>query len=247
MCTNSLPSLSNLFKRRAIASHMCQVCGQGDESVEHLFLLCPWTKPIWFGSSFQWICDDSNKGRNNFYFEHFEVDPSAVLRAAGEKVSWDGTRMFKYNSDAALVDSSHLCATSFIIFDDHGFILTGSVSKFWAFSPLIAEALALREAINACASLDLENVNFEYDCKLLINALLGTSVQWEIAPIVFDIRSLLAANNSFQVHWIPRSLNCPADWVARATLIGVLLPLWTSCPPVDLRRVVPLGRLGWFG
>ncbi|KAF7840058.1 cellulose synthase A catalytic subunit 6 [UDP-forming]-like isoform X1 [Senna tora] len=63
MCTNALPSLRNLFRRKMAPSPVCQICGLEEETIEHIFLLCPWTQPIWFGSIFQWSLNSLNVSR----------------------------------------------------------------------------------------------------------------------------------------------------------------------------------------
>ncbi|KAF7822000.1 uncharacterized protein G2W53_027455 [Senna tora] len=56
---------------------------------------------------------------------------------------------------------------------------------------MVAEALALKEAISACANLDLRDVIFESDCLSLVEAVNGSKVFWSIALIVDDIRALM--------------------------------------------------------
>lgn len=48
--SNSIPSKSNLFKRKTVTDPRCSICNEEVESVEHIFLLCPWTRRVWFGS-----------------------------------------------------------------------------------------------------------------------------------------------------------------------------------------------------
>ncbi|KAL6279433.1 hypothetical protein ACE6H2_016314 [Prunus campanulata] len=48
--SNAIATKLNLFKRKISQSSMCPVCENNEESVEHLFLLCPWTAAVWFGS-----------------------------------------------------------------------------------------------------------------------------------------------------------------------------------------------------
>lgn len=38
-----------MFKKRITRDPICLVCKGGEETIEHLFLLCAWTTPIWFG------------------------------------------------------------------------------------------------------------------------------------------------------------------------------------------------------
>lgn len=51
LCKNVVPTRCNLFKRKMADSNTCPVCQEATEDVEHLLLLCPWTRPIWFGST----------------------------------------------------------------------------------------------------------------------------------------------------------------------------------------------------
>ncbi|KAI4332569.1 hypothetical protein L6164_017466 [Bauhinia variegata] len=57
ICQHDLPIYQSLFQRKICDSPLCPICGEEDETLEHLFLLCPWTQPIWFESEFQWIVD----------------------------------------------------------------------------------------------------------------------------------------------------------------------------------------------
>lgn len=49
-CHNCLPIQVNMRKRRLCNSQLCLVCGEDAETIEHAFLLCAWTRPLWFGS-----------------------------------------------------------------------------------------------------------------------------------------------------------------------------------------------------
>ncbi|RDX74965.1 TMV resistance protein N, partial [Mucuna pruriens] len=56
-CQDALPTYEYLFRRKLVNSPLCPICGTEPETVEHVFLVCPWTRPFWFGSDFQW-CND---------------------------------------------------------------------------------------------------------------------------------------------------------------------------------------------
>lgn len=47
----ALPMMVALYHRYSSASPTCPLCHIHDESVEHLFLLCPWVAAIWFGGA----------------------------------------------------------------------------------------------------------------------------------------------------------------------------------------------------
>lgn len=59
VCSNAIATRENLFKRNCSPSPLCQICNSQVESVDHLLLECPWTKPVWFGSSFGSLETDS--------------------------------------------------------------------------------------------------------------------------------------------------------------------------------------------
>lgn len=46
---NILPVQENLFKKRISRSNICPICKKETESIEHTFLRCDWTRPVWFG------------------------------------------------------------------------------------------------------------------------------------------------------------------------------------------------------
>ncbi|QHO00044.1 uncharacterized protein DS421_13g403050 [Arachis hypogaea] len=50
----------NLWKRKITNSPICRICRNGEESVEHAILLCPWTRPTWFGAQIQAIPTDNS-------------------------------------------------------------------------------------------------------------------------------------------------------------------------------------------
>nr|XP_028950430.1 uncharacterized protein LOC103405620 isoform X1 [Malus domestica]XP_028950431.1 uncharacterized protein LOC103405620 isoform X1 [Malus domestica]XP_028950432.1 uncharacterized protein LOC103405620 isoform X1 [Malus domestica]XP_028950433.1 uncharacterized protein LOC103405620 isoform X1 [Malus domestica]XP_028950434.1 uncharacterized protein LOC103405620 isoform X1 [Malus domestica] len=41
--------MKNLYIRRSSLSPICPLCNSNDESIEHLFLFCPWVEVVWFG------------------------------------------------------------------------------------------------------------------------------------------------------------------------------------------------------
>lgn len=40
---------SSLSRRKISKDSICPICKDEEESLEHLFFLCPWTTPTWFG------------------------------------------------------------------------------------------------------------------------------------------------------------------------------------------------------
>ncbi|OMO67492.1 reverse transcriptase [Corchorus capsularis] len=46
-CRNALPTAMGLFKRNCRDSGLCSICGQGEETIEHILLTCDWTRGVW--------------------------------------------------------------------------------------------------------------------------------------------------------------------------------------------------------
>lgn len=52
VCHNILPIKASLFKKKITQNPFCPICNSEPETIEHVFLLCPWTRPLWFGLQF---------------------------------------------------------------------------------------------------------------------------------------------------------------------------------------------------
>ena len=48
----ALAIMDNLFRRRSSSSPVCPLCKSNAETMDHLFLFCPWVESIWFGGRF---------------------------------------------------------------------------------------------------------------------------------------------------------------------------------------------------
>lgn len=48
-CHNVIPVKDNLWRKTVIGEKLCPTCNLEPESQEHMLLLCPRTKPFWFG------------------------------------------------------------------------------------------------------------------------------------------------------------------------------------------------------
>ncbi|KAL3719109.1 hypothetical protein ACJRO7_004112 [Eucalyptus globulus] len=68
LCQNALPTKDNLFQRKIIPNPICSLCNQGVETVEHLLLLCPWTKELWKHPKLQIHISPKNLTRIEIWF-----------------------------------------------------------------------------------------------------------------------------------------------------------------------------------
>ena len=85
-------------------------------------------------------------------------------------------------------------------------------------SPLVAEALALRAAINNCKELGIQKIQCESDSSQLIKAINDGNAVAEIYGIVADIIILSMSFVSISFVWIPREKNKVADSLAKQAL-----------------------------
>ncbi|XP_033134437.1 uncharacterized protein LOC117127842 [Brassica rapa] len=85
-------------------------------------------------------------------------------------------------------------------------------------SALVAEALAMKEAMMTCCRLGVKDVRFESDSRLLINAIIGKDPLLEIYGVVEDIHILSNAFDVFSFAWLSRERNGEADMLAKNAL-----------------------------
>lgn len=93
-----------------------------------------------------------------------------------------------------------------------------STTTPYVVSPLIAEGLALREAIWSCKQLGFTNICCESDSTLLVQAVNAVSIASELYGITADIFSLADFFNSISFRWISRESNSEADGLAKQCL-----------------------------
>lgn len=98
-------------------------------------------------------------------------------------------------------------------------------------SSLIAEGLALREAVDACRTLGLKEVRFESDSAQLIKAINGRDSALELYGIVEDIQWMAKDFEIAVFVWISHLRNVVADVLAKNALnvfeqevVGELIP-----------------------
>ncbi|KAG2247845.1 hypothetical protein Bca52824_087473 [Brassica carinata] len=92
-------------------------------------------------------------------------------------------------------------------------------------SPLMAEALAMREAVLDAKRNCLSTVWFRTDSHELARALNSKSYPVELFGVLMDIESLSLSFSFFHVSFIGREHNTVADSLAKTTLYSSLPPL----------------------
>ncbi|CAN7015191.1 unnamed protein product, partial [Brassica rapa subsp. trilocularis] len=89
-------------------------------------------------------------------------------------------------------------------------------------SPLIAEGLALREALKHCITNGLDSIRMESDSSQLIRAITRHEPLTELHGVMSDISNLSSSPSlSVSFFWISRNENLVADSLAKGALCMV--------------------------
>ncbi|KAJ1425214.1 Ribonuclease H-like superfamily [Sesbania bispinosa] len=144
----------------------------------------------------------------------------------------------KINIDASWSPTNNYVAIGVVVRDSGGLLVSGLAKKIAAPSPLIAEALALREAIHLAHNLQWSKCLFESDNIQVIDACRGESKVGEIEAIVTDMAYLQPSFARCGFTWVKREGNECANFVARSCLRGSLPPDWVIRPPPQLRALL---------
>lgn len=78
--------------------------------------------------------------------------------------------------------------------DEEGNVLGGHTSRYAAISPILAKALALREALTLVSNCNMGRTSVESDCQDLVKACRCDVKRGEIISIVKDIKYVLNHN-----------------------------------------------------
>lgn len=93
-----------------------------------------------------------------------------------------------------------------------------AVPAYFVGSPLVAEALALLEAVIKCKEIGYTRLCCESDSSQLIQAVNSVSNASELYSIVADIRALASSFEAISFRWIPREFTVVADSLAKRIL-----------------------------
>lgn len=112
-------------------------------------------------------------------------------------------------------------------FSQLSFGLNRSDSEIFTYvkSPLMAEGLALRAAMEQALLLDYKKISFESDSKMLVTAILEDSSYADLHGILSDIKTLKEAFTSVSFRWVNRDFVSSVDLLANQTLNAFVLNL----------------------
>ncbi|KAI5351195.1 hypothetical protein L3X38_004086 [Prunus dulcis] len=212
--SNILPSFLNLHKRRLSSSHLCPICLESPESIEHMLVLCPWTAYVRFGSAIGYRMDLQNftsldrwlgsllRGKTTrsraclAVLEFWNVTKKPVLGSVGMPIQISSphpshwlppiSSYVKINIDGSWKSGSAMVGVGVIIRKIAGSCIGGLAAQVRAQSPLMAEVLALKYGLLRAKELNLVNIVVEYDSQVAINSVMRdvSSSNWELYPII---------------------------------------------------------------
>lgn len=120
-------------------------------------------------------------------------------------------------TDAAW-NSSSLCAGLAWIIDDTGSSSSHSATSSHVASPLIAETLALRDAMNSALHRGYSDLLILSNSQIFINLVKTKGKHLEIATLLADIQYLSTLFTAHDFKFIPRKYNVRTDLVAKQAL-----------------------------
>ncbi|XP_033130538.1 uncharacterized protein LOC103830906 [Brassica rapa] len=197
---------------------------------------------------FAWVCWSLWINRNQFTFENKSTAPRDILsKAIALLKEWEFAQpppAQSPNIPPPLIPTQISSSATIICCSDAAWKKdSGEAGLAWIFkkhtgeeisrgcrhdyhvsSALMAEALAVRAALEHAFSLNLNIIWLRSDCKRLIQAINSTQGSVELYGVLADIESIIASSPSFSFHasFIPRALNGPADLLAKSSLCNKL-------------------------
>ena len=149
---------------------------------------------------------------------------------------------FKINCDGAIMSNICFGSTAFVVRDSKRCFCEGGSASFPCRTSCMAEATAIKLALDYAVSIQPCPVQIELDCKILVEASRDPSklVQWECFDVMVDIAGSLASSEFINISWVPRSANKAAHWIAYAEKCALLPKDWPSSPPKDLTDMLLL-------
>lgn len=272
----AIPVGEALAARHITSDVCCKRCG-ALESIDHLFLHCPFAQKIWastpFATEFEysglidlndvwldlcgksclpptgvvttqlapWIIWQIWIARNQLIFNGKSyTEEETLTKAVTLAREWQNAQDPKLpskqrinttpsstpaqcpilNTDAAWRASSNLAGFGWTLRDSTGSSSFTGYERFVG-SALVAEGLALREALMRCKEKGVKKVICESDSNQLIVAVNAGGMQPELYGIVSDILELASSFDVIKFVWISRKRNCNADKLAKLSLVEV--------------------------
>ncbi|CDY17870.1 BnaC04g03490D [Brassica napus] len=187
-------------------------------------LVCLPPSGIASGPLAPWILWSLWLARNNRIFNNKESTPEKIItKAVTAAQEWLREQTPEpSDSDAAWRSDSQRAGLGWTVIENE---LNSDYMAHCLYvpSPLVAEALALREAMAHCRAQGILQLHCQMDSQQLVKTLISKSPNPEIYGVVSDILLLASSFLSISYEWFPRSKNKVADALAKQALYNVCL------------------------
>ncbi|KAG5414406.1 hypothetical protein IGI04_001973 [Brassica rapa subsp. trilocularis] len=180
---------------------------------------------IRIGSLFPWICWSIWIARNHKIFQKRSFEAKEVLsKAISDTREWQSAQEQKINKEN--LPSKPTPPTQAVAFDtvivhtDAAWRETeqGSTSEDFVPSPLVAEGLAIREALLQAQAYGFNKLLINSDAQIIIRAISERDSIKELCGILQDIQNLSCYLSVSIFRFIPRKDNMAADGLAKSAL-----------------------------
>ncbi|RAL43243.1 hypothetical protein DM860_015133 [Cuscuta australis] len=142
-------------------------------------------------------------------------------------------RVFRCYVDAAIFPSSKEVAFGSAIFNPGGsfYAAINGMMQCPLLEPVMAEAMACREALTWARANEIQDVELLTDCRWVVEALCERNIQVfsYLGTIIKDCKALLDQFNSALVSHIPREANGITHTLARSAITQS--STWNTSPP----------------
>lgn len=193
---------------------------------------------------FPWLCWCLWTARNSLVFENFDLSPrDIVVKTIRLAKEWQEAQLtdLKHNSslpstgsninspletitchtDASWLAQTKVAGCGWCFTDSTGKRLRqGTLTETHIASPLMAEAVAVREAILHAKSLHYSKICLKSSNQVLINALISKTHPVEIYELNMDIENLSPTFLFLHFSFIPRIMNSAADSIAKSAVFN---------------------------
>lgn len=152
--------------------------------------------------------------------------------------------VIKINSDAGFIAQKNIGSAGIVARNYEGVVVFGITKKFPATSPLMAEALALREAAAVAVNFGLNRVVLESNCLDLIRCCRREIRKGEILNVVEDTIGYANCLPECGFLWVPKEGNRVAHTLAQLTIRGSLPLHWRWYHPPVLQVALLHDKMG---
>ncbi|XP_019154330.1 PREDICTED: uncharacterized protein LOC109150809 [Ipomoea nil] len=283
-----LPTTDNLIVKRVEVDPICPMCGNTQENIMHVLVLCDYSKMVWnisglpvtniqtnfFQSWFLGMMDSLLEGqvrlavgilyylwlaRNSALWERALPRPTATVKRAGlTEEAFTRLRRVTAQPSATVMPEiepyglrcyfdagyrQHTGEATFgvVLLSHEGVFMAASAGTLpGAFSPIMAEALACKEALSWLKGRDIQRVDLITDCMELRNMIKSrsTGTRSYVGVIADQCRTIMSLFNYCSLHYISRTANMHSHTLASLAFDQEHPMYWDVIPPDSITMFI---------